>query len=180
MDDFNLPETVALLERFPASLNALLHDLPAGWLNVREGDGSWSPLEIVGHLIESERVNWLPRARMILESGEREAFPTFARSGHSEEISGRPIGELLDSFARLRAENLSALEALGLQTEDLVRTGRHPKFGIVTLQNLLATWAAHDLTHLHQLSRVMAGRYRPAVGPWTAFLGVMRCEAHGD
>jgi hypothetical protein len=164
----------------PASLDALLRDLPDAWTQTNEGDGTWSPFEIVGHLIHGERADWIPRAKMILESGETRTFEPFDRTGLTRELQGRTLSQLLDEFARVRAANLNELRALNLKPEDLERRGRHPAFGPVTLSQLLATWVAHDLTHLHQLSRVMAHQCRDAVGPWTVYLGVLHCAGHSS
>ncbi len=176
----SLNDTVALLARTPASLNALLRDLPDAWTRGNEGDSTWSPFEIVGHLIHGERADWIPRVKMILESGETQTFEPFDREGLTREIQGKTLSQLLDEFARVRSANLDDLRALSLTPEDLVRRGRHPAFGAVTLSQLLATWVAHDLTHLHQISRVMAHQYRDAVGPWTVYLGVLQCAVHSS
>ena len=174
----NLEDTIALLTRTPAALNALLRGLPEIWTLRNEGEKTMSPFDVVVHLIHAERTNWIPRAKLLLEFGESKAFEPFDRWGHASACQGKSLGQLLDEFSRLRAENLAALRALNLRGEDLALRGRHPDFGIVTLSQLLATWAAHDLTHLHQVSRVLAHQYREAVGPWSAYLGVMRCAAH--
>jgi hypothetical protein len=181
----NLADTIALLSRTPATLDAMLRGLPEGWAQANEGRNqngkqSWSAFDIVGHLIVGERTDWMPRARIILEHGEERAFDPFDRFSQVKESEGKSLDELLDEFARLRKENLSALQNLNLQPDDLARRGRHPELGIVTLQQLLATWAVHDLTHLHQLSRVMAHQYRDAVGPWSAYLGVLKCAGHSS
>ena len=176
----NLQDTTALLARTPAALNALLRDLPETWTLRNEGGNSWSAFDIVGHLIHAERADWIPRVRMILEHGETRTFEAFDRGGHVRETQGKSLGQLLDEFARIRAENLNQLRSLNLRPEDLERRGRHPSFGPVTLSALLATWAAHDLTHLHQLSRVLASQYREAVGPWSVFLGVRQCDGHSS
>lgn len=174
----NLSETVALLERTPAALDALLRGLPVTWTQRNEGEGTWSAFDVVGHLIHGERTDWIPRTKRILESGETREFDAFEREGFKGE--GESLGALLDEFARLRSENLSELRALNLKPEDLERRGTHPALGVVTLSQLLATWATHDLTHLHQISRVLAHQYREAVGPWRAYLGVLRCEGHSS
>jgi hypothetical protein len=174
----NLQHTLAVLTRTPAALNALLHDLPETWTLRNEGVNTWSAFDIVGHLIHGERTDWMPRAKMILQFGETKAFEPFDRWGQERESKGKSLAQLLDEFARLRSENLAELRALNLQPEDLVRRGRHPALGTVTLSQLLATWAAHDLTHLHQISRVMAHQYKEAVGPWSAYLGVLQCAGH--
>jgi DinB superfamily len=176
----NLQNTIALLSRTPATLNVLLRDLPETWTLRTEGDSTWSAFDVVGHLNHAERTDWVPRAKMILQFGETRTFEPFDRSGHAREIQGRSLGQLLDEFARLRTENLGELRTLNLRPEDLERRGRHPAFGSVTLSALLATWAAHDLTHLHQISRVMAHQYREAVGPWSVYLGVLQCAGHSS
>ena len=161
-----------------AALDALLRDLPEAWTLPNEGAGTWSAFEVVGHLIYGERTDWMPRARMIMEFGETRAFEPFDRSGQAREIEGKSLGELLDEFARVRAEGLSELRAMNLRPGDMERRGLHPALGGVTLSQLLATWAIHDMTHLHQISRVMAYQYDAAVGPWHAYLGVLQCAGH--
>jgi hypothetical protein len=182
--DFKLAEAIAVLTRTPVTLDALLRGLPDIWVRANEGkDGSegkdtWNAFDIIGHLISGERTDWMPRVRIILESGETRAFDPFDRFVQSKESQDKSLEERLDDFARLRQENLVALQALNLRPEDLTRRGRHPALGVVTLSELLATWVVHDLTHLHQLSRVMAHQYRDAVGPWSAYLGVLQCAGH--
>ena len=176
----NLQDTISLLAGTPAALNALLRDLPETWTLRNEGGETWSAFDIVGHLIHGERTDWMPRARMILQFGEAKTFEPFDRWGQGRESKGKSLAQLLDEFARLRSENLAELRALNLRQEQLERRGKHPALGVVTLSELLATWAAHDLTHLHQISRVMAHQYREAVGPWTKFLGVLQCAGHSS
>jgi len=180
MADHNLSDTIALLSRTPAALNALLRDLPDTWTRRNEGDGTWTAVDVVGHLIHGERTDWMPRTRTILEHGDSVAFEPFDMHGHLREIEGKTLPELLDEFARLRAANLRDLQTLNLPSGDLSRPGRHPALGPVTLSQLLASWAAHDLTHLHQLSRIMAHQYRDAIGPWVDYMGVMKCAAHSS
>jgi hypothetical protein len=176
----NLEQTISLLTRTPTALDALLRDLPKTWTFRNEGENTWNTFDIVGHLIHGERTDWMPRARMILQFGETRTFEPFDRWGHARASQGKSLGQLLDEFARLRSENLGELRALNLRQEDFDRRGRHPALGVVTLSELLATWAAHDLTHLHQIARVMAHQYREAVGPWSRFLGVMQCSGHSS
>jgi hypothetical protein len=176
--EHNLQETVAVLGRTPAVLNALLRDLPGTWTLRNEGEDTWSAFDVIGHLIHCERTDWMPRARIVLQFGESRTFEPFDRWGHIHESQGKSLEQLLDEFARLRSENVDELRGLNLQKEQLELRGRHPVFGVVTLGELLATWAAHDLNHLHQISRVMAHQYRDAVGPWSAYLGVMQCGGH--
>jgi len=175
-----LQQTIALLARTPATLDAFLRELPDSLTHQNEGGDTWSAYDIVGHLVYAERTDWMPRVKMILEFGETRAFEKFDRLGQVRESQGKSLGQLLDEFAGVRAENLDELRGLHLQKEDLNRRGRHPSLGVVTLSQLLATWAAHDLTHLHQLSRIMAHQYREAVGPWSAYLGVLKCAGHSE
>jgi hypothetical protein len=174
----NLEETVALLARMPGALDALLRGLPDTWTMGNEGKGTWTPSDVVAHLIHAEREDWIPRARVILQFGESRPFPPFDREGNFRESRSKTLDDLLDEFAAARAESLHSLSALNLQPADLEKKGLHPALGVVTLSQLLATWAAHDLTHLHQISRVMALQHREAVGPWSKFLGVMHCAGH--
>jgi hypothetical protein len=180
MAEFNLVDTIAILARTPPTLNTLLRGLPNLWVRGNEGKDTWSAFDIVGHLIVGERTDWIVRVRIILEKGEARPFDPFDRFAQSRQSQDKSLDQLLDDFARVRGENLVALQALDLQLEDLNRRGRHPRLGAVTLSQLLATWAAHDLTHLHQLSRVMAHQYRDAVGPWSAYLGVLKCAGHSS
>ena len=176
----NLKHTISLLTRTPAALDALLRGLPDTWTFRNEGANTWSAFDVLGHLIHGERTDWMPRARMILQFGASQTFESFDRLGHVQESQGKSLDQLLDEFARLRSENLRQLRALNLRQEDLARRGRHPALGVVTLSQLLATWAAHDLTHLHQISRIMAHQYRETVGPWSAYLGVLQCAGHSS
>jgi hypothetical protein len=178
LTEFHVDDSVAVLTRTPATLDALLRGMPDIWVRRNEGNDTWSAFDIVGHLIFGERTDWIPRARIILEQGEARAFDPFDRFAQFKESQGKSLEQLLDEFARLRKENLAALRTLNLQPEDLKRRGKHPELGVVTLAELLATWAMHDLTHLHQLSRVMASQYRQTVGPWSAYLGVLQCSGH--
>jgi hypothetical protein len=175
---FNLAETFELLSRTPATLDATLRGLPDIWVRGNEGNDTWNAFDIVGHLIVGERTDWMPQVQIILTNGEARAFDLFDRFAQFKESQGKSLDQLLDDFARLRKENLEALQALDLKPEDLSRRGKHPALGVVTLSELLATWAVHDLTHLHQLSRVMAYQYRDEVGPWNKFLGVLHCAGH--
>jgi hypothetical protein len=178
LNQFNLPETIAVLTRTPTVLDALLRDLPNIWVRRNEGEGTWSAFDIVGHLAFTERTDWMIRVRITLESGEARPFDPLDRFAQLKESQDKSLEQLLDDFARLRKENLILLDSLNLQPEDLTRRGRHPVFGPVPLSELLSTWAVHDLTHLHQLSRVMAHQYRDTVGPWSAYLGVLQCTGH--
>jgi len=174
----NLDHTIALLARTPATFNALLRDLPETWTLRNEGENTWNALDLVGHLNHAERADWIPRALVILRRGEARPFDPFDREGHVREVQGKSLAQLLDEFALLRTSNLIELRAWKLQPADLDKRGLHPSLGSVTLSQLLSSWAAHDLTHLHQLSRIMAYQYRDAVGPWSRYLGVMQCAGH--
>jgi DinB superfamily len=176
--DHDLNHTLAVLSRTPAALDALLRGLPDAWTLHNEGQDSWNAFDVVGHLIHGERTDWIPRARMILESGESKSFEPFDRSGHVRESKGKRLDELLDEFAHLRAANLDAIRQLKLGPKDLARRGKHPSLGSVTLSELLAAWVVHDQTHFHQLSRIIAHQYRAAVGPWSKYMGVLHCAGH--
>jgi hypothetical protein len=175
-----LQQIMALLERTPAALDSLLLGLPDALTLANEGEHTWSAFDVVAHLIHAERTDWMPRVRMILQHGESSPFEAFERTGHQRESEGKLLEHLLDEFAGARQESLRQLRALNLQPADLARRGLHPALGRVTLGQLLATWAAHDLTHLHQIARVMAHQYREAVGPWSAYLGVLQCNGHSS
>ncbi len=174
----SLEHTIPVLTRTPAALNALLRDLPEEWILANEGERTWSALDIIGHLIHGERTDWIPRAKIILQFGEARAFDPFDRQGHVRESKGKSMEQLLDEFARLRSDSLHELRRLNLRQEDFEKRGRHPALGVVTLSELLAAWVVHDLTHLHQISRLMAHQYREAVGVWSAYLGVLKCQGH--
>jgi hypothetical protein len=169
-------EALERLERTPATLDAWLRGASDAWLDARtEGPESFSPRDVVGHLIGGERTDWMVRARIILEHGESHPFDPFDRTAFKQESAGQSIADLLDEFARLRRDNLDALRAMALTTTDLARRGRHPdpSFGAVTLGQLLATWVVHDLSHVAQIARVMGKRYTEAVGPWKAYLPML-------
>jgi hypothetical protein len=173
-----LETSIALLERTPAALDALLRGLPESWTEHGEGEKSWTVRSVVAHLIHCEDGDWMARVKLILQSGDAQPFAPFDREGHVHYSQGKTMEQLLDEFARERAKSLAGLRALNLTAADLERRGRHPALGQVTFSQLLATWAAHDLSHLHQISRVMAHQVREAVGPWVRFLGVMQCAGH--
>jgi len=171
--EFDLAAGVAVLERTPHALRALLAGLPPTWTEANEGPETWSPYDIMGHLIHGERTDWVGRARIILAQGTDRRFTPFDRFAQFRESQGKSLADLLDEFARLRAENLETLNGWGLTDAQLALEGEHPAFGPVTLRQLLATWVAHDLGHVAQTARVMAKQYRDAVGPWRAYLPVM-------
>ena len=176
----SLENSIALLTRTPATLNALLRDLPAAWTACNEGEKTWSAYDIVGHLIHGEKTDWIPRAKIILQYGETRAFDPFDRLAQFRDSAGKTLPQLLDEFAVLRVQSLRELKALRLGPQELARRGKHPALGTVTLSELMAAWVGHDLTHIHQLSRVMARQYQAATGPWNAYLGVLKCEGHSS
>jgi hypothetical protein len=171
---FAMDEAIAILTRTPGTLDAMLRGLPDGWIAAHEGHDTWSPFDVIGHLIHGERTDWIPRAKMILEHGEARPFDTFDRFAQFAQSEGRTLASLLDEFAQLRQASLRELAELGLTETDLDRRGQHPAFGVVTLRQLLATWVAHDLDHLVQISRVLARQYSDEVGPWKAYLRVIK------
>lgn len=170
---FDLANSLSLLERTPAAFRALLDGLAPAWLAADEGLDTFTPIDNLGHLIHGERADWIPRARIILARGADRRFESFDRRAHVAEIAGKSVGELLDEFARLRAENLGILRGWQLTEHELALTGEHPSFGVVTLRQLLATWVAHDLGHLAQTARVMAKQHRESVGPWRQYLPIL-------
>lgn len=171
--NFALTDAIPILRRTPAVLRSLLSELPDSWISGTEGPETWSPFDVVGHLIHGERTDWIARTNLILSQGEKLPFTPFDRFAQFEASRGKSLTELLDTFAELRAANLSRLEALQLTDQDLDRRGRHPELGPVTLKELLATWVAHDLSHIAQIARVMGRQYRNAVGPWRAYLPML-------
>lgn len=171
--EYRLSDATAVLSRTPATLRALLSGLPAAWLDSREDPEAWSPFEVVGHLVLAEEELWIPRARSILEFGEEAVFDSFDRRAHLDRFRGARVEEVLDRFGEARRASLDAFSAMDLDRSSLARRGRHPAFGAVTLSQLLATWVAHDLTHVRQIVRTMAREYEEAVGPWVRYLRVM-------
>lgn len=170
---FDLSAGIAILRRTPATLRALLHGLGEEWTTATEGPDTWSPYDVVGHLVHGERSDWIPRARNILEQGPNRRFVPYDREAMFHESQGRSLEPLLDEFEALRTANLHTLAGWRLTDEQLDLEGEHPAFGTVTLRQLLATWVAHDLGHLVQVARVMARQYRDDVGPWREYLSVM-------
>jgi hypothetical protein len=171
--DFDLDSATAVLERTPATLTALLGGLPEPWMRGNEGGESFSPFDVVGHLIDGDETDWIPRARIILAGPPEAEFPPFDRLRHRARNAGRSLASLLDEFARLRGECVALLRSWNLADAQLGRIATHPALGPVTLRQLLSTWVVHDLGHVAQIARVMAKQYRAAVGPWTAFLPVL-------
>jgi hypothetical protein len=171
--EFQLAHAQEVLERTPFTFRALLGGLPDAWTAPNEGPDTFSAFDNVGHLVHGERTDWIPRARIILAQGTNRRFEPYDRFAQYRESEGKTMAELLDEFARLRAENLATLRGWRLTERELALEGEHPEFGPVTLRQLLSTWVAHDLGHVAQTARVLAKQYREAVGPWRAYLPVL-------
>jgi hypothetical protein len=171
--EFDLANGIAVLQRTPHAMRAMLTDLPSEWIEATEGPETWSPYDILGHLIHGERTDWIARAEIILAQRPQRRFTPFDRFAQFRDSQGKPLAELLDEFARLRAENLKTLASWNVTDAQLELEGEHPEFGPVTLRQLFATWVAHDLGHIAQTARVMAKQYRDAIGPWRAYLPIM-------
>lgn len=172
--NFNLQEAIEILERTPQTLEYFLSGLSDGWLQRNEGEGTWNVSEVVGHLIEGEKHNWIPRLEIILQEGETNPFPPFDREAHLEERFQRSTDRKLFEFKAMRALNITKLKALIQPEMHLELTGSHPALGVVTLSELLSTWVVHDFTHISQIVRIMADRYRQDVGPWKEYLGILK------
>ncbi|MBK7142172.1 MAG: DinB family protein [bacterium] len=172
--NLSIPRSIEILERTPYVLEVLLRDLPPFWTENNEGPETWSPYDIIGHLIHGERADWIERMQIILSSGDRREFKPFDRFAQLRESKGKSLTELLSEFKTLRAANVATLRSLNLTDDDLKKTGTHPALGEVTLAQLLATWTVHDLDHISQISRVMAKQYIDDVGPWKEYLKVLR------
>ncbi|HEY0465428.1 MAG TPA: DinB family protein [Polyangiaceae bacterium] len=170
---FELTEARGILTLTPGVIRALLIGIPESWASANYGPGTWSPREIVAHLIYGEMADWIPRMRIILAHGASHPFDPFDRAGHETFIGTRSLGSLVDEFARQRAESLAELDAARFTDADLDRTGTHPALGPVTLRNLLATWVVHDLNHIAQLSKALAYQYKDQVGVWEKYLSIL-------
>jgi hypothetical protein len=171
--EFELQDAIEILGRTPSTLDSMLREIPEAWLVRNEGAETWSPHDVVGHLIHGEETDWIPRAKIILEHGDARAFEPFDRTAMFEKSKGKSIAELLDTFAALRKESLHELDKMQLTPELLEKRGKHPELGVVTLKQLLATWVVHDLAHVRQIVRVMAKQYGDNVGPWRAYLPIL-------
>ena len=170
---FDLAGSVEVLRRTPATLDALLGGLDDAWTRATEGPETFSPFDVVGHLIDGEETDWIARARIILAQGPDLTFEPYDRFRHYTRNRGRTLASLLEEFARLRAANLQLLASWNLTTRELELPGEHPSLGRVTLRQLLAAWVVHDLGHVAQIARVMAKRYREDVGPWVPYMPVL-------
>ncbi len=171
--EFQLDQAISILKRTPKTLESLLRNVPDEWLLANEDADSWSPFDVVGHLLHGEETDWITRAKIILAHGDGQAFEPFDRFAMLEKSRGKSLGELLDSFSQLRRRNLEELEAMKLTPKLLEKQGIHPDLGAVTLRQLLATWVVHDLSHIGQIVRMMAKQYGEAVGPWKAYLSLL-------
>lgn len=172
--DFDLEAGIAVLERTPHTLRAMLDGLPSAWTESTDGPDTWSAYDVVGHLLRGEVCDWIPRAEIILAQGENRRFKPFDREAMFRESIGKTLSTMLDEFEQARAKSLRTLTGWNLTPVQLDLTGEHPAFGTVTLRQLLSTWVAHDLGHLVQINRTMARQYRDAIGPWKEFLSVMK------
>ena len=169
---FNLQQAIQILERTPQVVTSMLRGLDNAWTKSNEGKDTWSPYDIIGHYIHGEKTDWIPRMEIILGHGDKHFIP-FDRFAQFRDSKGKSLDDLLDEFSSLRSTNISKLTAAALSDSDLQKTGIHPEFGPVTLEQLLAAWVAHDLTHIYQISRVMARQYDAAVGPWKEFMRIL-------
>ncbi len=171
---YNINEAIEILERTPKVLKHLLSGLSKEWISNNEGENTWSPYDVIGHLVHGEEVDWLARTKIILEFEETKTFEPFDRFAQFEKSKGKSIHKLLEEFEQLRKANLEALKSLNISDADLDKKGSHPGLGTVTLKNLLACWVAHDLSHIAQISRVMAKQYSSEIGPWHEYLAIMK------
>jgi DinB superfamily len=170
---YSLEKSYEILERTPAVLKALLAGLSNDWLFSTEGPDTFSPYDVAGHLVHGEKTDWTARTKMILEHGTAQTFVPYDRFAMYEESKGKTIEQILDEFAALRAQNITWLKSLNLTEADFDKKGMHPVLGQVTLRHLLSTWVVHDLTHLAQITRVMAKQYKDEMGPWPEFFRIL-------
>jgi len=170
---YQLDQAIEILERTPVVLENLLANLSADWITATEGGETWSPYDVVGHLIHGERTDWPERIQKIIDPQQDNHFRPFDRFAQFQESQGKSLQQLLDEFAQLREKNLTMLRELHLNENDLDKTGIHPAFGEVTLRQLLSTWTTHDLNHLAQIARVLAKQYSEEVGPWKQYLRIL-------
>lgn len=171
---FDLDEAINMLERTPKVLRTMLEGLPNEWIVSNEGGETWSPYDVVGHLIYGERTPWIERIRRILDYGESKPFDPFDRFAQFNESKGKSLNDLLSEYEKLRTANLATLREMHLEQAGFDRTGVHPSFGVVTLRQLLSTYVTHDLTHIVQIARTMAMQYKDEIGPWSNNISFMR------
>lgn len=170
---FNINKSIEILEQTPKTLTSLLENLSDDWIYSNEGAKTWSPFDVIGHLIHGEKTDWTQRLQKVL-SDDDSHFEPFDRFAQFENSKGKSIHQLLNEFQELRIRNLDYFRSLHIADADLNKTGIHPDFGEVTMRQLLATWVAHDLGHIAQISRVLAKQYKDEVGPWTAYLSILQ------
>lgn len=173
MKSFDIEEAIQILETTPDVLNVFLSNVPDTWIDADEGPETWSPFDILGHLVHGEKTDWINRTRIILESGESKRFEPFDRFAQFEDSKGKSLPALLEEFEELRRKNVHYLREQALSVDDYEKTGVHPELGEVTLKQLLATWVVHDLSHIRQIARVLAKQYKAEVGPWEKYLRVV-------
>ena len=171
--DFHLNRSIQILERTPQILTTMLAELDDAWVYNNEGGETWSPFDVIGHLIHGEKTDWIVRTEIILSDAPNKNFAAFNRFAQFEQSNGKTLSALLEEFDALRKQNITVLKTKDIQPEDLKKTGIHPAFGAVTLEQLLSTWVVHDLGHIAQISRVMAKQYKAQVGPWAQYLPIL-------
>lgn len=171
---FNLTQAIEILERTPSTLGTLLHGLSEEWTDNNEGAETWSPYDVIGHLIHGEKTDWMQRLEIILSDQGNKTFEPFDRFAQFQESIGKTLGQLLAEFKDIRTENLQYLKSKNLIEIDFQKKGMHPALGEATLENLLSTWVVHDLNHLAQISRIMAKQYKEEVGPWVEYLPILK------
>ncbi len=171
--EFDFEKAIALLQVTPLILRSWLDQLPPDWILSNEGEDTWSPFDVVGHLIHGEKTDWIPRAEIILSDSESKEFIPFDRFAMFAESQGKSIRDLLSEFEELRRQNLERLRSMHITEADFDRIGLHPDLGPVTLRQLLSTWVAHDLDHVSQIAGIMAWQYKEEVGPWQEYLGIL-------
>lgn len=171
---FELSKSIEILRQTPETLTTMLSGLSDEWLHNNEGEHTWSPYDIIGHLVHGEKTDWMVRTKIILSSESNKTFKPFDRFAQEHDSEGKTIHDVLEEFKKLRTENLKELETLQLTANDFIKKGMHPELGEVNLKQLLATWTVHDLGHIAQVSRVMAAQYATEVGPWNAYLGILK------
>lgn len=170
---FDIAKSIEILSQTPVTLASMLSGLSEEWLHNNEGEHTWSPYDIVGHLVHGEKTDWIVRAKIILSSAEDKTFEPFDRFAQEHDSKGKTIQQLLAEFRFLRAKNLEELKTLYITENDFTKKGMHPELGGVNLKQLIATWTVHDLGHIAQIARVMAKQYSLEVGPWSAYLGIL-------
>jgi hypothetical protein len=171
--EFDLQKSIEILERTPLVCQQLLGGLHSDWILSDEGPDTFSPFEVVGHLIHGEKTDWVVRAKWIIEKGSIEAFEPYDRFAQARESKGKSMGQLLEEFRLIREQNIAWVRSVSWQPEDFSKKGLHPVLGEVSMKNLLSTWVVHDLTHIAQITRVMAKQYKSEMGPWPAFFRIL-------